>query len=232
MSKREWCFNKTHNAFKYYRHYKLRKKVLFGFFALMFCLAIFIMYLIKTVNPVILSYGEAEVNRLLVKSSNNAILNISTINYDDLFTINYDDESGEVLSIISNSQTINNIANSLAIETQKELDMNSSVGINIPVGTLSGISFLSGRGHNISFSVNPLGNVTCEFFTTFSSVGINQTSHKIYIRINSSASLILPFHSKVVNKNIDYLISECLIIGRIPQTYLNFSSNISDLLTP
>lgn len=194
------------------------------FFILLLIVILFVVYVSRTINPIVLNYGEAEINRLLVKSCNNAILNISTISYDDLFDIKYD-EKGNITSIIANAQTINSIANSLAIETQRELDINSSLGISIPIGTLSGITFLSGRGEKISFSVNPLGNITCDFFTTFNSVGINQTSHKVYIRINATASLILPFSTHQFTKAVDYLISECLIIGQIPDTYLN-------LLTP
>lgn len=180
----------------------------------------------KIVNPIATSYGEAEVKRMLVKSSNNAILNISTIKYDDIITINYSEDG--ISSIVANTATINTIANSLAIETQKEIELNSSLGIKIPIGTLSGVTFLTGKGHKISFAVNPLGNVTCSFYTTFTDAGINQTSHKIYVIISSEATLIMPFASKDISSSIEYLISECLIIGKVPSTYVNISS-LSDL---
>ena len=55
----------------------------------------------KIVNPIATSYGEAEVKRMLVKSSNNAILNISTIKYDDIITINYSEDG--ISSIVANT---------------------------------------------------------------------------------------------------------------------------------
>ena len=214
-----------YSNFRFYRKWKLKKRLVFALFVLLFVLVLFIIYVSRVVNPIILDYGEAQINRLMVKSCNNAIMNMSTISYDDIYEINYD-TSHNITSIVANAQTINNISNALAIETQRELDINTSLGISMPIGTLSGISFLSGKGRDISLAVNPLGNVTCSFYTTFVSAGINQTSHKIYVKITTSAFLILPFVSQRVTRDIDYLLCECLIVGRIPDTYLTLPQNI------
>ena len=204
----------------------LQKKLIAIIFVAFLLFISFFAYLKNVVNPIAQSYGEAEVKRMLVKSSNNAILNISTIKYDDIITIKYSDDA--ISSIVANTVVINTIANSLAIETQKEIELNSSLGVKIPIGTLSGITFLIGKGHNISFAINPLGSVTCSFYTTFTDAGINQTSHKIYVIISSQANLIMPFSTKNISSSIEYLISECLIIGKVPSTYVNVSS-LNDL---
>ncbi|NCB48735.1 MAG: sporulation protein YunB [Clostridia bacterium] len=215
------CYVRSH--FKLCKKRKLIKNIII--FSLVICFFIFLIcrYFVNVVNPIIFAYGEAEINRLLVSSSNNAIYNTSSVSYDDLITINYD-INNDISSIVANSLSINNLANSLAIETQREIDLNAKLGISIPFGTCTGIGFLSGRGSPINLSVSPIGNVTSKFFTSFTSVGINQTSHKIYITIQSEASLILPFGSKNVSKSIDYLLCECLIVGDVPNTYLSVSS--------
>lgn len=194
-------------------------------FSLIFCFCsfLFFQYLINVVNPIIFTYGESEISKLLVTSCNNAILNISTVSYDDLIEIDYD-SGGKISAIFANASRINNLANSLAIESQREIDLHAVLGISIPFGTCTGIGFLSGKGSAINFSVTPIGNVTSQFYTAFTSVGINQTSHKIFVSIKSEAALILPFGTKMVRKNIDYLVTECLIVGEVPSTYLNISS--------
>lgn len=212
---------KTH--FKFYKRKKLRKKIIIISLVTTFFCFLILEYFVNIVNPIIFSYGEAEINRLLIRSSNNAILNISSVTYDDLISINYD-SNRDVTSIIANSSSINNLANSLAIETQREIDINAKLGISIPFGTCTGLGFLSGKGSDINLSVSPIGNVSSKFHTSFTSVGINQTSHKIFISISSQASLILPFGTKSISKSIDYLICECLIVGDVPNTYLSISS--------
>lgn len=215
------CYVKSH--FKLCKKRKFKKKVIIFSVVLSFFIFLICQYFVNVVNPIIFAYGEAEINRLLVSSSNNAILNISTVSYEDLIIIKYD-INGDISSIIANSSSINNLANSLAIETQREIDLNAKLGISIPFGTCTGVGILSGKGSDINLSVSPIGNVTSKFYTSFTSMGINQTSHKIYISIQSEASLILPFGSKNVLKSIDYLICECVIVGAVPNTYLNVSS--------
>lgn len=200
---------------------KLQRGFTSALFVVLFIFFLLVCYTYKIVQPLALSYGESEVDKLLVTSCNNAILNISTIQYDDVVTINY--SGSEISSIVVNSPVVNNIANSLAIETQKEIELNSKLGVSIPIGTLSGITLLTGKGHKVTFIVNPIGRVMCRFYSSFENAGINQTSHKIYVTLDVSASLILPFTSKDITKQVDYLICECVIIGKVPDTYLSLS---------
>ena len=200
---------------------KLQRGFTSALFVVLFIFFLFFCYTYKIIQPLALSYGESEVDKLLVTSCNNAILNISTIQYDDVVTINY--SGSEISSIVINSPVVNNIANSLAIETQKEIELNSKLGVSIPIGTLSGITLLTGKGHKVTFIVNPIGRVMCRFYSSFENAGINQTSHKIYVTLDVSASLILPFTSKDITKQVDYLICECVIIGKVPDTYLSLS---------
>lgn len=189
---------------------------------LFLCILLISSYFSKVVNPVVMSYASGEIEKMLVKASNNAVLSLSTVKYDDLIDTTYKD--GEIVSITANSSVINSLANALAIETQRELDLQSTTNLKIPIGTVSGIAFLTGKGFNVTFDVQPIGNVTCSFSTSFTSSGINQTIHKIFVLVNSSAMVALPFNSQKVSKTIEYLVAECLIVGNVPQTYINVTS--------
>ena len=109
------------------------------------------------------------------------------------------------------------------VRLKQKLNENTQIGIKIPIGSLSGIGFLSGRGNNVNFAINPIGSVVCNFYTSFTSAGINQTSHKIFVSLQSNISLILPFKNEILQNKLDYLISESLIVGKIPNTYLNIT---------
>lgn len=216
------------------KHFKItrsrtfkRNLLIFCFITLIFITLIFF-YLIKIVNPIIYSYGEANIQKLLVKSSNNAIGKVTNnITYDDFVKVTYD-SNGDISSIKADTLKINQVSNNLAKLTQEEIDNISKLGLNIPIGTCSGIGFLSGKGSKINLSIEPIGNSSCNFYTTFEDAGINQTSHKIYVNIETEASLILPFGFQKIKKSTNYLLAECVIIGKIPNVYLN-NSNISNL---
>ncbi len=211
------------NKFKREKKKRIRRLLLILFLVVFFVAFGVVIFLKKVVNPIVLSYGEAQVNKMLVASSNNAINEIATINYDDLVDVSYS-QNGEILSIKANTKEINRIGNTLALHTQAKIDETTTLGVNIPLGTLSGLAFLSGVGSEITFKVNPIGSAQCSFYTSFSSCGINQTSHKIFVTIESKASLILPFGIKVIENKNTYVASEFVIVGKVPNTYLNITS--------
>lgn len=200
------------------------KRILF----LVICLFVLILslclyYLNHVVNPVIYSYGKIEIDRLFSTCGNDAISQVSGENiYNDFIEIKYD-KDGSITTIKANIEKINKVSNILAQRMQFKLNENSEIGIKIPIGTLSGIGFLTGRGHKINFAFNPIGSVVCNFYTSFTSAGINQTSHKIFVSLQSKISLILPFKSEIFQNKLDYLISESLIVGKVPNTYLNIT---------
>lgn len=223
MSCQEYESEYMTNKIKIAKKKRIKKVLFILCFVVLFIVVSVLLFLGKVVNPIVMSYGEAQVNKMLAVSSNSAINEITAINYSDLIDVRYS-ASGDVLSIKANTSEINKIGNTLAIHTQNKIDKVATAGVNIPIGTLSGIAFLSGVGTNATFKVNPIGNVKCNFYTSFSSCGINQTVHKIYVTIESEASLILPFGMKVIKSENSYVASEFVIVGKVPNTYLNITS--------
>ncbi len=181
----------------------------------------FVTYLTKIVNPLVFNYASAQIEKLIAKSSNQAIESITlTFQYNDIVDIKYDSEN-KVSSMSYNQMKINEIGSKLVSLAQKEIDFIVKVGISIPIGTCSGISFFIGKGNDVKFSVNPIGDVLCSFNSDFKQAGINQTLHKVYINIKTEISLILPFGYRRIEKASQFLLSECVIVGKIPDVYLS-----------
>ena len=215
------------NRFKICKIKKRKRRIFSILLIVILAISLIITYCIKIINPIIYEYTSAEIERLLVKSTNKAIDFIfSKYNYEDLISINYDKE-GNISFIKANQIEINKIINSVSIQTQNIIDSSAKVGIFIPIGTCSGIGFLSGKGNNINISIDPIGNVISYLKSEFTQAGINQTLHKIYINVQSEMSIVLPFTFKKVTKNIEILISECLIVGKIPNVYFK-TDNLKD----
>ena len=63
----------------------------------------------------------------------------------------------------------------------------------------------------------------------FESAGINQTNHKIYLTISSTVSTVIPLITSRVNAEQEVLISESIIIGKVPEVYL-YSDQLDTLL--
>lgn len=208
----------------------------FKVLVVIFCLLIVgvLIYFQRNVTRVLISISEATIRSITTVAVNDAIyytLN-DTIRYEDLITIERD-EGGNVTSITTDSLKINRIARDTAYLSQENLNTMSAEGIMVPLGALTGIEALAGFGEPINIKIIPISNVECRFVSKFKEAGINQTLHSLYLEIVSDISIILPSKSTNLASTIEVLICESVIVGKIPDTYLQASwANANNGLVP
>lgn len=175
----------------------------------------------QSMMPVVIDIASAKVNAEATRLLNQAICAaISDAEYADFMNVERNSQ-GEVTMISANSVYVNTLARISAITAQNKMDTLENYRVDIPIGTLSGIVLLTNKGPSVSIEVSPIGGVSCEFVSKFESAGVNQTLHRIYANVNADVALILPAYTKTTKTHAPILISETLIIGNIPQTYLN-----------
>ena len=176
--------------------------------------------------PVILDTCTAQVHALGINSINNAASTVITedLNYEDLFEIEKN-SAGDIISIQARSPKINRLARELARLTQHNLESIEDEVISIAIGTFTGITLLIGVGPAINIPIKPIGVANCTFVSEFITAGINQILHKIYINIKVDIEVALPIYDLIVNVVSEILICENLIVGKVPETYLNLGSS-------
>jgi len=133
-------------------------------------------------------------------------------------------DAGDITLIEANSIVINKLARDMAQSTETYIEKMGEQDVEIPIGTLSGSPLLAGKGFNITIKILPLGSVKCQFISEFESAGINQTRHKIYLDVIASISIVLPTSESTVKINTPVLVSESILIGKVPDTYLTAGS--------
>lgn len=209
---------------------KKRRKKLAILILIIICLNALIIFFRTNITSVVYSYSESKIRALSIKAVNNAVSELVTNKniYDNLVNITTDNE-GKIKLIQANSIQINMLTKDLIKTSQIKLEKIGADGINIPIGTFSGITLLSGRGPAINVKLIPVGDVTCSFESEFSSAGINQTIHKLYVTVDTSVNIILPLKNNTVKTSTSILICESVIVGEIPQVYLN-SNKLDNLL--
>ena len=179
------------------------------------------LYYFNIMLPIIKTYSKAEVNAATEKAVNMAISNVinRTLNYDSLIDINYN-SSGEIVSFSANQYEINTITREIVKETQYQMNTLGSDGLKIKLGTFLGIPFFIERGPIINLKLMPIGAVNGEFVSEFNSVGINMTKHSLFLYINAHISIVLPIKNYEVNTSTQILLAESIIIGKVPEVYL------------
>ena len=80
-------------------------------------------------------------------------------------------------------------------------------------------------GPAIPVYISLSGNVDSDFEEEFESGGINQTVHKLSLRINVQLSVLTPSGTLSENVTTSVLIGETVIIGFTPQGMFSCSQN-------
>ena len=129
------------------------------------------------------------------------------------------DKNGAIQSISLERTGANKLSALISDAVTEKLEQTKS--IPIPVGTLSGISFLSGRGFDISLYLSCAGSVTADITSEFVSCGINQSKYRVSIRICVTLCAVLPAGSITIDVAHDFVLGERIIVGSVPQAYFS-----------
>ena len=177
------------------------------------------------VNPIIITISEAKIQSITAQSVSSAVQTVinNTNMYDEIIEIKTDTE-GNITAFQVKSVIINRLAREIGKVAQQNLQLTGSEGVDIPLGTLTGVPFLVGTGPDLYFKVQPIGTLTSSFNSEFMSAGINQTNHRIYMNVQASVNMVLPTANRTIKTNTQILVCESIIIGKVPDTYLNSTS--------
>ncbi|WP_069988717.1 sporulation protein YunB [Massilioclostridium coli] len=128
-------------------------------------------------------------------------------------------EDGTISSIQANIPNLTQIQTNVIHTITQILSEIGTTQVNIPLGNLTGMLIFSGKGPNISIQLLPQGTVHTQLTSQFEDAGINQTIHRIVLTVKIEMLALFPCYSSEVNASIDYILSENIIVGKVPQYY-------------
>lgn len=150
------------------------------------------------------------------------VLERNEITYEDFVQTEYD-KDGNVTHLYLQTSRLNLIAREFYQVAQVYLDKMGKDGLDVAIGAFTGLPFLVGVGPKVNLKLVSIGAMTSTFESKFTSAGINQTNHSVYIHLYASVSLILPACSKKIDSVTEMLVAESVIVGKVPQVYLSGS---------
>ncbi|MGN1297401.1 MAG: sporulation protein YunB [Clostridia bacterium] len=80
---------------------------------------------------------------------------------------------------------------------------------------------LAGRGPGVKIRISSIGNVETDLKSEFTTQGINQTLHRVYLEVKCRVNILTPFQDIEKEITNQVLLIENVIVGRIPETYYN-----------
>lgn len=205
---------------------KKKRRGLAVVFIIVAALVAFEIWLDSTMRPVIESIASYQARVFAARLINEAMLSQmekDDISYDKLVHITYS-ENGEITSIEADMAKINRFKSRVSGAVIEKLEKSGNQSISVPIGTLVGNQFTSGRGPLVEIKVVPAGYVQAEIYNEFAAAGINQTMHQIMLQITVRMTAVLPGYSVQSEMLTNFCIAETVIIGKIPQGYASLGS--------
>lgn len=182
-------------------------------------------------RPIVETVNAYECHRTVSNIINNAVLaeiERDGADYSSLVNLSTNND-GEVISVESNVMNINRLKTEVADRVEREIERLAAINIEIPIGTLTGVQLLHGKGFCVGMSVQPLGYASTSIISEFTAAGINQTLHRIVIEVNADVDAIIPGFSTRVPVSTTIVAAETVIVGRVPDAYTHVVTEDNDL---
>ncbi len=162
---------------------------------------------------------ENTVNRL-VEEAVLADLSQRELGYSDFVTIQRD-SSGNITALTTDMAAMNQLRGQLIECILGELDGVDVSEIQIPLGSLLDIDILWAKGPSLRLHSMSVGTVSAEFESEFISAGVNQTLHRIWLKVKVPLTLMLPGDRVETEVSTRLCVAETVIVGKVPDAYLN-----------
>lgn len=149
----------------------------------------------------------------------NAELEDEGFTYDSICHIEYGAD-GNISSLQTDMARLSLLQNTITTGVAQEFD-NSLIAeqVHVPIGSLLPGLIFNGRGPDITVQVQTVGNISAEFDNEFFSEGINQTLHRVVLRVTADLSLLLPGGIYTYTSETRMILAETVLLGQVPDSF-------------
>lgn len=130
-------------------------------------------------------------------------------------------EAGEITAVSSNMARINALSAEI-LERVVGATENRRLNVSVPLGNLTGISLLMGRGPGVPEEIIMMTSSRVEFQNNVVTAGINQTKHQINLEVIVDIDILIPWSSESAQVVTEVLIADTVIVGQVPDSYVNY----------
>lgn len=209
---------------------RIKFKAKFGLFLIILGCLILALSLDHTIRPILLQHAQARAQifaNTIINQTVKRLLKEENLTYDQIVRVTRNADQS-IASVQIDSVCVNTLKAELIGRAQKEISAAQPITVGIPMGTLSGVDYLLGRGPELRFSLKMSAALTAALKSSFTSAGINQTLHRITLQIHAKLYLVMPLYRSGCEAANDFLIAETVIVGKIPDAYTNVVETPSD----
>lgn len=172
-------------------------------------------------TPIINTLALSKAKNLATVIINDTVGNMLSqgdFTFDKLIKTEYD-ENGKISSLSADSIEMNKLKSLISVSIANAIGEIEESRISVALGTLTGSTFLTGRGPMIDLNVHISCACSIEVRNSFEYTGINQTMHKVMLEITTDVYVLSVGEGLSSQIFTSIPISETVIIGQIPEIY-------------
>lgn len=139
------------------------------------------------------------------------------VDYSDFVTITRNEE-GEITALSADMARLNLLRAELSAHLLERLE-DSQLELTVPVGSLLPLEPTWARGPELHLRALALGTASAEFESEFTSAGINQTRHRLWLELSVPVTVLLPGGGEELTVDSRLCVAETVIVGQVPQTW-------------
>lgn len=181
-------------------------------------------------RPAIAAWAEQRAKNVATEAITVAVKEVmeAGVNSVDL-TYFHKDNFGRIQSMQFEWGEINRIMADATERIRSRFQQLQEETISVPIGQIIGLDLIAGRGPKVPVKIVPIGSVQANPMVEFQQAGINQTLYTMFLKVTMTVRIVVPAVAKDVNVESKVHITQQIVLGQVPEYYLNWSGNPRDL---
>ena len=178
-------------------------------------------------QDVIRELAETQVKNTTSDLANDAIakqIADGVIQYDRIVYFEKDLD-GRITALKTNMSEVNRLKTDILNIINDEILALDTSDIGIPLGSLFFPELFSGKGPAIPVHILAIRNSDAGFASDFSQAGINQTLHQLTMQVSVDVAVLVLGKTSSFTITSEVVVAETVIVGAVPDTYLQTGGN-------
>ncbi len=206
-----------------------RRKILWmiGAAALLFALSVGLVN--AQLRPALIELAKTRVQAIASDAMYEAVLGCINAQPEETSYVDILKTADQVYYVEINNKELSLLAANCARAVQKSLSQVGQQGVQVSLGTASGLPLFSGTGPMLRMTFTPESSVQAAFTSEFRTAGINQTLHRIQMKISVQVAIVLPGSTQSIRVETMVPVAEHVIVGKVPGAFTDVN-NEEDML--
>ena len=190
------------------------------------CVVLFAIFRIRY-RDVIRTLSQTQVRNSTSDLINDAIdhqIEKGVIQYDRIVFFEKD-LNGRITALKTNMSEVNRLKTDILNIINDEILALDTSDIGIPLGSFFLPELLSGKGPVIPVHILSIRNSDATFSSNFVQAGINQTLHQLIMLVSVDVAILVLGQTGSFTITSEVVVAETVIVGDVPNTYLQTGGN-------